>query len=205
VLWLNSAGGLKLDDPAESTEENLKTDEVKPPVSGENETAELPEKTEEKPVELVRKEGVYNVLVVGRDAAASNTDVIMLVSFDSANRSVGIMQIPRDSYVTDSINDNKTKRVNAVYALAFNKATDDGMSGGQRQRYALEYLCDVVSHTFGVPVDRYGDVDLKAFREIVDIIGGVTVDVPADMDYDDPEQNLHIHIKKGRITLPLKT
>ncbi|MBE6590435.1 MAG: LytR family transcriptional regulator [Ruminococcaceae bacterium] len=197
-LWLNSAGGLNVDDPPKQTSQQPKTDDGAPEKTDGSISDKTQEKTDPKPVELVRREGVYNVLVVGRDAAASNTDVLMLVSFDASKGKVGIMQIPRDSYVVDSINKDKTKRVNAVYALASNKAYDDGLSGDKRQRYALDYLCDVVSDTFGIPVDRYVYVDLKAFREIVDIIGGVTVDVPADMDYDDPEQNLHIHIKKGR-------
>lgn len=197
-LWLDSAGGLNVDDPPKQTSQQPKTDDGAPEKTDGSVSDKTQEKTDPKPVELVRREGVYNVLVVGRDAAASNTDVLMLVSFDSSKGKVGIMQIPRDSYVVDSINKDKTKRVNAVYALASNKAYDDGLSGDKRQRYALDYLCDVVSDTFGIPVDRYVYVDLKAFREIVDIIGGVTVDVPADMDYDDTEQNLHIHIKKGR-------
>lgn len=197
-LWLNSAGGLNVDDPPKQTSQQPKTDDGAPEKTDGSISDKTQEKTDPKPVELVRREGVYNVLVVGRDAAASNTDVLMLVSFDASKGKVGIMQIPRDSYVVDSINKDKTKRVNAVYALASNKAYDDGLSGDKRQRYALDYLCDVVSDTFGIPVDRYVYVDLKAFREIVDIIGGVTVDVPADMDYDDPEQNLHIHLKKGR-------
>ena len=40
-----------------------------------------------------------------------------------------------------------------------------------------------------------------AFRNIIDLLGGVEYYVPVDMDYDDPTQNLHIHLKKGRQVL----
>ena len=49
----------------------------------------------------------------------------------------------------------------------------------------------------GIPVDFYVSVDLKGFIELIDQIGGVDFDVPEDMDYDDPYQDLHIHFKKG--------
>lgn len=49
----------------------------------------------------------------------------------------------------------------------------------------------------GVPVDFYVSVDLKGFITLIDQIDGVDFDVPEDMDYDDPYQDLHIHFKKG--------
>lgn len=49
----------------------------------------------------------------------------------------------------------------------------------------------------GIPVDFYVSVDLKGFIALIDQIGGVDFDVPEDMDYDDPYQDLHIHQTKG--------
>ena len=53
----------------------------------------------------------------------------------------------------------------------------------------------------GFPVDNYVIIDLTAFEELIDALGGVTIDVPQDMHYDDPYQDLHIHIEKGLQTL----
>jgi len=50
---------------------------------------------------------------------------------------------------------------------------------------------------YGIDIHKYVTVDLEGFRQIVDLLGGVEVNVPIYMDYDDPEQNLHIHIKAG--------
>ena len=52
----------------------------------------------------------------------------------------------------------------------------------------------------GVPVDFYVSVDLKGFIALINQIGGVDFDVPEDMDYDDPYQDLHIHFKAGSST-----
>ena len=49
----------------------------------------------------------------------------------------------------------------------------------------------------GIPVDFYVTVNLQAFIELVDAIGGVDFDIPVNMDYDDPYQDLHIHFSEG--------
>ena len=58
-------------------------------------------------------------------------------------------------------------------------------------------MAEKVSEMLGVPVDYYVSVDLDAFGAIVETIGGVYFDVPIDMDYDDPYQDLYIHLEKG--------
>ena len=58
-------------------------------------------------------------------------------------------------------------------------------------------LAEVVSDQLGIPVDYTVSVDLTGFEALVDAIGGVNFDVPINMDYDDPIQNLSIHFKKG--------
>ncbi|HYE08775.1 MAG TPA: LCP family protein, partial [Patescibacteria group bacterium] len=47
------------------------------------------------------------------------------------------------------------------------------------------------------PIHHYVKVTFKGAEKIVDILGGVKVNVPMNMDYEDPAQNLSIHIKKG--------
>lgn len=45
------------------------------------------------------------------------------------------------------------------------------------------------------------EINLDSFIEIVDAIGGVEIDVPSNMYYKDPTQNLYINLKKGFQTL----
>ena len=58
-----------------------------------------------------------------------------------------------------------------------------------------------MSELLDVNIKYYVFIDTAAFREVIDLLGGVDYYIPVDLDYDDPTQNLHIHLKKGQQTL----
>ena len=58
-------------------------------------------------------------------------------------------------------------------------------------------IVKAVENITSLDIDYYAVIDNNAVIEIVDIIGGVTFDIPIDMDYDDPTQDLHIHLNAG--------
>ena len=87
------------------------------------------------------------------------------------------VSIPRDS---KAVWDGKSHKINAAFG-----------KGGMTK------LAEVVSDQLGIPVDYTVSVDLTGFEALVEAIGGVNFDVPINMDYDDPIQNLSIHFKKG--------
>lgn len=132
----------------------------------------------------------FNSLIVGFDDAAQNTDVLILVSYDLTDNTVNFMQIPRDTYVNYN---GGGRKINSLFAHFLN--------GGRDKSSALSQLTDFVSENFGISIDCYAAVTISQLTDIVDAIGGVTVNVPFDMKYDDPEQNLHIDIKAGTQTL----
>ena len=108
-----------------------------------------------------------------------NTDTIMVASYDTKNQDISIMSIPRDTMVNESWD---IKRINSVYS---------------RYKDGIEALKKRIKTLVGFTPDFYVKVDLSMFVELVDLIGGVEFDVPQDMNYDDPYQDLHIHLKKG--------
>ncbi len=55
-----------------------------------------------------------------------------------------------------------------------------------------------IEDTFGIPIDYYVWINLDGFIAMVDLLGGVDVYIPIDMNYDDPFQDLHIHYTKGQ-------
>ena len=126
---------------------------------------------------LERKGGFYTILLSGLDDDNGGSDTNILVAVDTVNSYVYGVSIPRDS---KAIIDGKARKIN----YAYNK-------GG------TELLADTVSEQLGIPVDYTVSVNLKGFTALVDAIGGVDFDVPINMDYDDPIQNLSIHFKKG--------
>ena len=124
-----------------------------------------------------RKDYFYTILVYGTDDDNGGSDTNILVGFDGKNGTVSCVSIPRDTAI--HLN-GKTPKFN----FAFN-------SGGHEQ--AQESAGDML----GIPVDFYVGVDLQAFVELVDAIGGVDFEVPINMNYDDPYQDLSIHFSKG--------
>lgn len=124
-----------------------------------------------------RREGCHTFLLLGTDDGNGNTDTIMALTYDVPNQKVSVASIPRDTLVDVS---RTVKKINAAYSAG-------GIEGVQRE----------VSELLGFPVDHYIVVDLRAFRALVDAVGGVDFNVPLDMNYDDPVQDLHIHLKAG--------
>lgn len=125
-----------------------------------------------------RKEGVYTFLLVGRDdGGGGNTDTMMVGSFDVKNGTLDVLSIYRDTLVDVPW---EIAKINSVY-------NRQGIEGVQKQ----------VKNLLGFTPDYYFVVELDAVAELVDVIGGVDYEVPYNMDYDDPTQDLHIHYKKG--------
>ena len=116
----------------------------------------------------------YNILLYGVDNDAGGSDTNMLMRFDAENKTVDIVSLPRDTLMSNG------HKLNSSYN-----------NGG------TEKLRSNIEDMLGVPVDFYVSVDLKGFIALIDQIGGVEFDVPCDMDYDDPYQDLHIHFKAG--------
>ena len=125
-----------------------------------------------------RREGVYTFLLVGRDdGGGGNTDTIMVGCFDTKNGTLDVLSIFRDTLVDVPW---EIKKINSVY-----------------NQLGIEGLQAKVKDLIGYQPDYYFVVELSAVTELVDAIGGVDYEVPYDMDYDDPTQDLHIHFKKG--------
>ncbi len=149
-----------------------------------------PEVIDEKPQDDVvsamdasRRENFFTVLVVGIDAASNSTDTIMLAAFDIENKKMNIMSIPRDTITNTA---RKVKKINAAYVS---------------HQKDITALMDEVESVTGVYPDKYALVTVDSFAEIIDEIGGVEFDVPFNMIYSDPTQDLEINIKKGYQTL----
>ena len=141
-----------------------------------------PEETDEQDTDPAvpanaRREYCYTILVSGLDDDNGGSDTNILVSFDQPNKKISLVSLPRDTLLHHDWVSNK---LNYAYA-----------KGG------TALLQEEIENLLGIPVDFYVTVNLKGFISLVDQIGGVDFDVPVDMDYDDPYQNLHIHYSKG--------
>ena len=131
-----------------------------------------------------RKEEFYTFLVVGRDTGGGgNTDTIMVMSYDIPNQKLNVLNIPRDTMVNVPWD---VKKINSVYNWASNYDKD-----------GIDYLKEEISYLIGFQPDFTVVVEWEAVGELVDAIGPVWFDVPYDMNYEDPSQDLYIHLEAG--------
>lgn len=128
----------------------------------------------------IKKKSIINALVCGTNE--NLTDTILYIKYNVETGKIALMSIPRDTYVVnDYCYGNK---INGIYR-------------GEN----VVPLVEEIQELLDVKIDYYLFFDSELVHEIVDAVGGVEVDVPMRMKYDDPTQNLHIDLKQGVQTL----
>ena len=130
-----------------------------------------------------RRDDVSTILLIGTDASDARTDTLMLLTADQGAGTLSLVSIPRDTLVNGSYT---VPKINSVY----------GVNGGGSE--GIEMLMTRVEQCVGFRPDGYILVRLNAFAEFVDALGGVEFDVPVDMFYNDPSQDLYIALEAGR-------
>ncbi len=135
-----------------------------------------------------------NVLVMGIDRVldapagsdevfSGRSDTMLLLRIDPTDNSVNMLSIPRDTQVE-------------IPGIGVTKINQANASGGPL--LARETISKTLN---GIEIDRYVRVSTDAFRELVDLLGGVDVYVPEAMQYTDNTQKLKIDLKPGWQTL----
>jgi LCP family protein required for cell wall assembly len=132
-------------------------------------------------LQLTRKEQFYTFLLMGSDDGNGNADTIMVGAFDVKNGKLSVVSVPRDTLVDVS---RSVKKINAAYG-----AGGFGESG-------VEQLLDELTGVLGFRPDHYIKVDIQAFVDVVNALGGVSFYVPCDMYHNDGAGFI-INLKQG--------
>lgn len=128
-------------------------------------------------VNEVLKQGTYNILCVGIDKGQTNADTIILISFDSIKKTVNLLSIPRD---TMSNTNRFVKKINASY----------GEGGIEKTIEEVKMLTDI-------DIDRYIITSFEGFEKVIDAFGGLDMNLPAPLSYQDTHQDLYINLPAG--------
>ena len=128
-------------------------------------------------------DGRVNILLLGKGGpgheAPDLTDTILLASIDPVQNEAALLSIPRDLYVEDD--SGSAMKINAIYSTAKQKKLSQvGDSAADLQSaedVGLKAIKEKVSEVLGVPVHYYAMVDFTAFKEAIDTVGGITIDV----------------------------
>ena len=111
------------------------------------------------------------------------TDTIMVVNVDMKKNAVNVISVPRDTFFERDVKGVASLKINAIYQ-------------GKNTKQTIRAISETLN---GMPIHYYAVIDYKGVEKIVDKIGGVPMDVPFDMKYNDPYDSppLKIDIKKG--------
>ncbi len=111
---------------------------------------------------LKHADRVKNILLIGldddSDSGTSRSDTMMMLTIDSINKKLKLTSFLRDMWV--EIPDYKKAKLNASYA-----------KGG------AQLTMDTIEYNFNVDIDNYILVDFDMFRQIIDALGGITVEI----------------------------
>ncbi len=120
-------------------------------------------------VNLISQKGVMTILMVGCDARENlgsdvgRTDTIILAFVDANNKTLRLLSIPRDTYIRIPGTSTKTK-INHAYAY-----------GG------IPLTTETIENLLGVDIDHYVEIDFNGFKDVIDQLGGVTINVESRM------------------------
>lgn len=136
-----------------------------------------------------------NIAIFGVDIDEMRTDVIFVVNLNTQTNEIKVIAVPRDTKVTwTPFQQEKMAELNKGYH-EYSKITEMSAYGGiNNLRY---FTVNTLEDIMGLRIDHYAVVNISAFRKIVDAIGGVEVEVPRRMEYNDNYQGLHIDLQPG--------
>lgn len=121
--------------------------------------------------EIRKEDYVKNILIFGIDqgdmdsvhSGSLNTDTIMIATLNTKNKTVNITSILRDMYV--ELDDGVGRKINSIYAV------------GNRNKQGPELLMHTIENYFKIDLMGYAYVKLAAFEDVVDILGGVSIEL----------------------------
>lgn len=120
--------------------------------------------------DLKTTDGRTNILILGLDARGKSvdnttglTDTLLVISIDVKNKSAVMISLPRDLWVKSP--NGAYSKINTVYATS-----------------GIEDASEVVEDVLGIPIHYYVVVNFNAFRKVIDILGGIDVDVEKSFD-----------------------
>lgn len=146
---------------------------------------------------ILNSKKITTVAIFGVDVDGYRTDVNMLAFFHHESGEIDIVSIPRDTKV--QIPDDIYKEISKTRSGVNQNTRINTIPAYVNADRRNEVSVSVIESVFGIDIDYYVNMDLNGFKNIVDAIGPIMVDVPMDMKYTDEAQKppLIINLKAG--------
>lgn len=130
--------------------------------------------------EIVSDENITNIMLVGQSSRPGEdsliADTMILCSINRETKTLTLTSLMRDlrlvwpKYVdTKGKTHSGNNRINMAYNMGYHWT--------QNKQDSMDLMEAIVQHNFGVPVERTIEIDFDIFMKVVDLLGGVTVDI----------------------------
>ena len=130
---------------------------------------------------------IYNFLLIGQDRVALNTDVIIIINFNTSTKKINVLQLPRDTYIELSTYSGK---LNGVYAQYFLNSNRDIKQGARK-------FADTLEQNLCIKIHNVIHINLNGVQKIVDAVGGVDVNLPKSLSYTDTRTGQKVNLPAG--------
>lgn len=146
------------------------------PLPGSTETPEQAAKDAKKNLDS------FTILLLGVDSRegerGARSDTVILATVNPHLEEVMLLSLPRDTYV----NIPKYGNTKLNHAMAYGD---------------VPLVKETIENFLSIKIDHYMTIDFEGFREAIDVLGGINIDVPKNMRYYDPTDGTNINLKKG--------
>lgn len=130
------------------------------------------------------------ILVTGVDDDRGNADVIMLVAMNLDEGYIRVLRI--DSGIYARREGKSADEIGAVYTAAHAQALRQSDSQTEACRKGNIALKGFLKENMGIAIDHYISLNAQGLRSIVDSVGGLRINIPHDIDYDNGSESLHL-------------
>jgi len=154
------------------------------------------------PVKESVKEKPVTMLLLGIDqrkgGGGLNTDVIMVAALNPSTKKGAVVAMSRDTRISY---EGKTRKANAFYANYYVAAQREGANQVEAMRKAKESAKQLFGEFYEIPLQYAVSVNFQGFRDVVDVLGGVDVNVDMRMRWTDSHDGTDIDLYPGQQTL----
>jgi LCP family protein required for cell wall assembly len=131
-------------------------------------------------------DGRINILLLGNGGPEHQdgpdlTDTIMIASIDPVNNKVALLSIPRDLWV--KIPADGSRKINEAYY--YGKLNSKSKDSATKSADGVDWVDKTLEPLLGIPIHYHAVVDFAAFRQTVDAVGGIDVNVPKELSVKD--------------------
>lgn len=133
-----------------------------------------------------------------------NTDVMLVAALNPTTKKGAVIAMPRDtriSYYNKDKDAVEVRKANAFYANYYVKAQKDGEDKNGAMLKGKGAVRDVLGQFYDIPIQYAVSVNFQGFRDVVDVLGGIHVDVDMRMKWTDSHDGTDIDLQPGPQTL----